>query len=1055
MRITGWHIDGFGMFAAHRVTDLPPGLTLIYGPNEAGKSTLLHFIRGVLFGFPDGRSKGKRYPALAGGRPGGRLFVEDDRGKSWTVERYSSPSELVVTGPGGTTAGPDDLGLLVGHVDRELFGNIFAFTLSELDSFEALEDRSVREKIFASTVSGAGRSPGEAMKELREAREKLLRPRGASEINDARGELKELRARLREARRAAGGYGEVLRAEQQAATLFAAADGRWEEAHGKLRRVRLLIDLWEDWAEIAGARSQVADLDVPAGVTEDCEGTLNELVTGISAATATFEENRKELERLSDRHGRVVVDDRMASVAAEVFRAHGDLSGYELQLEQVAEARRAALAARSAVDQLLIELGPGWDMSRVADFDRSIPAREAVREWAGRMGDAARDVEESRRELDQIGREWSGATAALDARERELAEFTEEEGDIRGSDELDNRDRLARQLRARLADLAAVEAKVQATQATWEDRQAAEAAGRRSAPGGVPRMLVAIAALLALVAVAEVALHTWAAAVVLGVAAAVLAVAAARLSAGPPGDPAGDSPVERARRAYQEHLDRRGTIKSEIASLAGSLGLREVPTADDVEEVLARGEEARRVGRTMLSLKKEADGARELVSDIGRRREEAAERLARAAGEQDRLAADWDRWRAGHGLPEGGSPEVVEDVFDAVGRARDALEVLRRSEGKQEDLERQVGEYLSAVERVFSGAGVAFDPSTDSLRGVLTSLRERVDADAKARLDRERLAVAISGAEKDLAEASARRDELVEALSTLLATAGVTTEAALRDALKRLRRQEELATLERNAMVRIEKRIGTGPEAERLLDEVRMGDRTGWEAERDRLVIETELLKAERDDALEARNSTARERRSVEESSDISSLEIEAQALHARIGEAFARWQEIALAEALVEETVGRFEAKHQPAVVARAGELFSAATAGAYTSLRAGEQELAVCNASSTMVDVADLSTGAAQQLYLCVRVGLAEEFARRGASLPFVMDEVLVSFDPERAGAIARMIAGVSQQRQVIMLSCHPEAVERMREACPEARVVTLERYAGGAVHFSGGAS
>ena len=56
VRITGWSIDGFGVFHDEERRDLGQGLTVLLGPNEAGKSTLLAFVRGVLFGFPDGRA---------------------------------------------------------------------------------------------------------------------------------------------------------------------------------------------------------------------------------------------------------------------------------------------------------------------------------------------------------------------------------------------------------------------------------------------------------------------------------------------------------------------------------------------------------------------------------------------------------------------------------------------------------------------------------------------------------------------------------------------------------------------------------------------------------------------------------------------------------------------------------------------------------------------------------------------------------------------------------------------------------------------------------------
>ena len=87
MRITGLSMDGFGLFNDVTVKDIPPGIVLFLGNNEAGKSTLLNFVHTVLFGYPDGRSSEKVYPALRGGTPGGRLFLDTDTHGPVIVER--------------------------------------------------------------------------------------------------------------------------------------------------------------------------------------------------------------------------------------------------------------------------------------------------------------------------------------------------------------------------------------------------------------------------------------------------------------------------------------------------------------------------------------------------------------------------------------------------------------------------------------------------------------------------------------------------------------------------------------------------------------------------------------------------------------------------------------------------------------------------------------------------------------------------------------------------------------------------------------------------------
>ena len=86
MRIESLHIEGFGHFAGQTFGPFSAPLTVVRGQNEAGKSTLLAFIRTMLFGFP-ARGRASFYPALNGGRHGGRITLSSDDGLSYTVER--------------------------------------------------------------------------------------------------------------------------------------------------------------------------------------------------------------------------------------------------------------------------------------------------------------------------------------------------------------------------------------------------------------------------------------------------------------------------------------------------------------------------------------------------------------------------------------------------------------------------------------------------------------------------------------------------------------------------------------------------------------------------------------------------------------------------------------------------------------------------------------------------------------------------------------------------------------------------------------------------------
>ena len=92
MRILELHIDGFGKFHDLSVS-FDKDLNVVYGKNEAGKSTLHTFIRCMLFGLERGRGRAARAdlyskyePWENGGTYEGSLRLEQN-GHIYRIER--------------------------------------------------------------------------------------------------------------------------------------------------------------------------------------------------------------------------------------------------------------------------------------------------------------------------------------------------------------------------------------------------------------------------------------------------------------------------------------------------------------------------------------------------------------------------------------------------------------------------------------------------------------------------------------------------------------------------------------------------------------------------------------------------------------------------------------------------------------------------------------------------------------------------------------------------------------------------------------------------------
>ena len=150
MRIESLYIDGFGHFTQRTFGPFDAPITIFDGENEAGKTTLLEFIRTILFGFPTTK-RNDFYPPIRGGRHGGHIVVIGDNGTRYTVERCTGPKGgiLSIKDEVGNSYDDVELGQLVGHSTKGLFEKYFAFGLDELQELTSLNNEEIQGRIFS------------------------------------------------------------------------------------------------------------------------------------------------------------------------------------------------------------------------------------------------------------------------------------------------------------------------------------------------------------------------------------------------------------------------------------------------------------------------------------------------------------------------------------------------------------------------------------------------------------------------------------------------------------------------------------------------------------------------------------------------------------------------------------------------------------------------------------------------------------------------------------------------------------------------------------------
>ena len=328
-------------------------------------------------------------------------------------------------------------------------------------------------------------------------------------------------------------------------------------------------------------------------------------------------------------------------------------------------------------------------------------------------------------------------------------------------------------------------------------------------------------------------------------------------------------------------------------------------------------------------------------------------------------------------------------TFFAVRARQQAIQERRRfAETQRAALESQIAEYLPLQQQAADAedsarrARLAAEESENSCRRRLRELLAQVCAFAPAVTD-------LSGVQLALADVRRRQAALADARQQA-------REAALyRDALRAQLTEQELSAPA--APVSAPAPLPSDAELSAELARVQA------------------LLTQER-----TRFDTITGRiRALDRSSDLESqLEQKQEQLQALQGE----YDAIALAMDALSQANTVLQNRFSPALGARAAEIFAHITGGRYDKVLLSRDFSLSAEPAGDPVgrSVRLLSQGAADQLYLAVRLAICDMVLPAGKRVPLILDDALVTFDDDRLHAALDYLLAESRNRQILLFTC-----------------------------------
>ncbi len=1085
MKVKDIQIDGFGVWSGLSVDSMPEGMTLFYGPNEAGKTTLMQFLRAMFYGFTESRRQ--RYlPPVYGGSPGGAIRVTGPGG-GYEIRRHSQLTDgnaagrLSVTGQDGLVQGEHRLTTLLGQIDEPIFTNVFAIGIRELQELSTLDDTAAADELYKLS-SGLDRvSLVDVMRSLRLGRQDLI-GRAAAEDDAETCKLSRLlakRDRLRDEietlTRLGRRWGELAtlrRTRQQEIEQLGQRVECWER---EARCVEAATNVFETWTKRDSLTREIAQTETQSELPDDAPNQLVQIEALIEERTKKLEEIKQKRREIRESADRLPLSRRLLDLKGRIEAATEQATWVEALEEQIGRLDQQIDKTLKQLDADAQRVGlDEQDREALADGD---PARlpELSRGSLASLAEPAKRVKEQLFLLKQ------SRTAAAEYKQK--ADKLEHE--IRGTLERVRATNLQQAIREENKLIATLRQRIQLGEHLEKlkrhyrdlEQESVDLATDKVLPMDRLPML-GIPFIFGGGLVLYGTFHLFGIETFIGenndptqgmlcviFGAMALLVYYLSRERGHRSTSADLDDCERqidsVRRQLRELESDRDEIESSLPASSQTLEQR----LRDSEKLLAELEAALPVYHQHQAATQSYQAARQ--------------RASRAADGLKAARRGWSEALAHLGLSESMSPSSVRELGDGYETLQADMRRLTdlRDERDQRRRERKTIAkrietlYLEALElneqagAANDRAGAANDrdgaaksdsasdrarPRTGPL-DQLNHLHEELSRQQhwiKRRRELKEQDQQLKRHQSSHVRAIERAEQQCRALWAKCGVATAEQFYALVDtkaSLAEMRTRH--AELDRQVRSMIGHHVEYDAVAREIADATASDLEKRWESLTTR-IGETEARVAT---LRTEQGELAQEMKQLADDGRLADARLELECVRRQIDNLARRWQTLGMASCLLEDVCGTFERERQPETLREASSFLNQLTDGKYTRIWTplGTNKLKIDDAGGDSLPLDVLSRGTGEAVFIALRLALASAYARRGVMLPLVLDDVLVNFDRQRATHAAATLKTFAELgHQVMMFTCHDHIVDIFQEIGVEVRALPDQGQPGRAL-------
>jgi uncharacterized protein YhaN len=1019
MKIKEIDIEGFGAWTGLRLQDLSDEATVIYGANEAGKTTVMQFVRTVLYGFSPARRQ--RYlPPVFGGKIGGRLKLSSNVGQ-FVVQRSAKlddlPDErghLTLVDAQGLPRDLSHLDALLAGVDEATFNNVFAIGLREIQELAVLDDTAAADLLYKLSTGLDRVSIIDVMRELGASRDRLLSPDDtASTIPTLMQKRDTLRAEIADLSSASRRWAELAAERamisEEAAELERSIDGNDTAS----RLMEVALEIQQPWYVRV-------DLDRQIAAMASVKPLPEKAVERLDLLRRRIRKGKQQLKRLSQRIDQLNKDlesieiNRSLIAATPRIEALGEHSQWLVTVEgQIARLKEEIKRLDQEIEGQLGGLAKQSGATNLDELPRDTVA--LLKRPAQQLKEETEAVEKARLEAEGMKREFEQLSVELEAVSR-----------IRISD-LNKQIQAAGNRVALLRKRIQIEERIDALTNRRQELEfnVDEAHEYQETPLRVTMLLgMGFAAGVALIGFGLFNNYLLmvqdgaAPMIMMGLLVGGGSIGAKLLLERHSEDTAVDARrhLDSTRHQLAELKQQRDELDAELPTGGGALDIRLREAENELREL-----------ERMAPQRNEYDACAA--------RYEAAQR--RYAAAQESLKEARNRWKnalRSAGLPEDFQPHKVRTVAKSTDNLADTR---RRREARKDELEQRERELLVFCSRVQQlMADVRVTPNSDKPQQQIRQLAQALASEKETLEMRETLVKKIRRMKKrkraivNGIRNSIRRRHALYSIAGVVDAAGFKAAAAEYAKLLDLRKQRDEISLKIKHQLRDEF-------AEETIAGVFAREGRDLQQRWNERVARAQEIRARLAQMHERRGVINAEMQKLASDRRLSEATLELGMVEQQLRQATRRWQQLASISKILDSVRQAYETDRQPETLREASQYLARITQGHYIRvwMPLDRRALLIEDHRHQSLPLEVLSRGTREAVYISLRLALAASFGRKGARLPLVLDDVLVNFDAGRVRATAEVMYEFARQgHQVILFTCH----EHILQICEEANFV-----------------